>query len=82
MDSKKIEHSTNLIREAIAGAQRPAAMLSFGKDSMVLAHLIRGESKPFPMDVIYLREPWMQHKNTFANRPRARGACRCMIILR
>ena len=57
-----------MIADAIADAKRPAVMLSFGKDSMVLAHLIRGEcTKPFPVDVIYLRDPWMPVKNMFAD---------------
>jgi 3'-phosphoadenosine 5'-phosphosulfate sulfotransferase (PAPS reductase)/FAD synthetase len=64
----KIEHSTKLIRDAIGASKRPAAMLSFGKDSMVMAHLIRGNSNEFPIDVIYHRDPWFPHKHEFADR--------------
>jgi 3'-phosphoadenosine 5'-phosphosulfate sulfotransferase (PAPS reductase)/FAD synthetase len=63
----KIEHSIDLIRYGIATSQRPAAMLSFGKDSMAMAHLIRGNSQTFPIEVIYHRDPWFPHKNEFAD---------------
>lgn len=63
----KIEHSIDLIKRNLANARRPAAMLSFGKDSMVMAHLIRGGSNAFPIDVIYHRDPWFPHKNLFAD---------------
>lgn len=45
-------------------------MLSFGKDSMVLAHLIResvGHIGRFPVPVIYHRDPWFSHKHEFAD---------------
>ncbi len=62
-----IEHAKQLIRDAVADAKRPAVMCSFGKDSMALAHLIRGEGGSFPMDVIYHRDPWFPHKNEFSD---------------
>lgn len=72
----KIEDSIELIEKAMMQAKRPAAMLSFGKDSMVMAHLMtRTAVKPvfprthrFPVDVIYHRDPWFPHKHEFANR--------------
>ncbi len=63
----KITDSIELIKAAIAKSRRPAAMLSFGKDSMVLAHLIRDDWNIFPIDVIYHRDPWFPHKNEFAD---------------
>ncbi len=62
-----IEHAKQLIRDAVADAKRPVVMCSFGKDSMAMAHLIRGEGGVFPMDVIYHRDPWFPHKNEFAD---------------
>ncbi len=75
MESAKVTRSIELIEQAVLEAKRPAAMLSFGKDSMVLAHLIRLSSvKPkfpkahgFPVDVIYHRDPWFAHKHAFAD---------------
>jgi len=65
---EKIEHSIQVIKEA-AGKSPSAVMLSFGKDSMVLAHLIRAafESVKFPVPVIFHRTPWFPHKHEFAN---------------
>jgi 3'-phosphoadenosine 5'-phosphosulfate sulfotransferase (PAPS reductase)/FAD synthetase len=63
----KITDSIELIKAWIAKSRRPAAMLSFGKDSMVMAHLIRNGSSTFPVDVIYHRDPWFPHKNEFAD---------------
>ncbi len=71
----KIDDSIELIETAMMQSQRPAAMLSFGKDSMVMAHLIRRaavtpafpRTHRFPMDVIYHRDPWFAHKHVFAD---------------
>lgn len=71
----KIRDSIELIWRAIEESKRPAAMLSFGKDSMVMADLIRksgGQSDfprthGFPIDVIYHRDPWFPHKHKFAD---------------
>jgi 3'-phosphoadenosine 5'-phosphosulfate sulfotransferase (PAPS reductase)/FAD synthetase len=78
----KAVQSIELIRRTANAARRPAAMLSFGKDSMVLADLIRkalggayslnGEHFPtvhgFPVPVIYHRAPWFPIKHEFAER--------------
>ena len=67
---RKIEKSIGLIQLAAQTAVAPAVMLSFGKDSMVLASLIR-EALPgigFPMPVIYHRDPWFPAKHDFADR--------------
>jgi len=63
----KITDSIDLISEHVRKARRPAAMLSFGKDSMVMAHLIRNGGNAFPIDVIYHRDPWFPHKHNFAD---------------
>jgi 3'-phosphoadenosine 5'-phosphosulfate sulfotransferase (PAPS reductase)/FAD synthetase len=72
--------SIEFIRESAHAAKRPAAMLSFGKDSMVMASLIRdalmglhglnGNHFPlthgFPVPVLYHRDPWFNQKHIFA----------------
>lgn len=65
-----IEQTIEFIRGCISGAKRPAILCSFGKDSMVLAELIRRStnSSTFPIDVIYHRDPWFPHKHEFAER--------------
>jgi len=75
----KIQESLDLIRAKATKADKPAVMLSFGKDSMALATLIRialstglnGQHFPlthaFPLPVVYYRDPWFPHKNEFAN---------------
>ena len=65
----KVESAKDLIGRLSMEFTRPAVLLSFGKDSMVLAHLIRevyGASH-FPLPVIYHRDPWFAHKHQFAN---------------
>lgn len=71
-----IEGTKAIIRRWVIEMSRPAALLSFGKDSMVLAHLIRSavhrddlnfpSVHDFPIPVIYHRDPWFPHKNMFA----------------
>jgi len=77
-----IHHSIELIRKTAHAALRPAAMLSFGKDSMVMAsliqkalhgpHALNGRHFPtahtFPIPVIYHRDPWFPAKHDFAER--------------
>jgi hypothetical protein len=72
----KLEHSKRLIREVMARAKQPAVMLSFGKDSMVLADLINLVGRnpntfpgahAFPLPVIYHRDPWFPHKHIFSD---------------
>jgi len=75
----KIDDSIQLIRTLANAARSPVAMLSFGKDSMVMASLIReafplglnGTHFPrpnaFPLPVIYHRDPWFPAKNDFAD---------------
>jgi len=67
----KIKHATALIRYF---PERQALMCSFGKDSMVLLHLIREvlPSNPmlchgYPVPVIHFRHPWFPQKYEFAD---------------
>lgn len=67
-----LDQTIAMIQEAAKG-KRAAVMLSFGKDSMVLADLIRQALKPdtfsahrFPLPVIYYRDPWFPAKHSFA----------------
>lgn len=46
--------------------RRPALMCSFGKDSMVLLHLLRARQIVLP--VIFHRDPWWPEKYAFADR--------------
>jgi 3'-phosphoadenosine 5'-phosphosulfate sulfotransferase (PAPS reductase)/FAD synthetase len=76
-----IEESLGIIRFYAHKAVKPAVMLSFGKDSMVLASLIRqallgehslnGQHFPlasgFPLPVVYHRDPWFHAKHDFAD---------------
>ena len=75
----KEREAVTLIREAAEVADHPVAMLSFGKDSMVLADLIRTALEPglngkhfprihgFPLPVVYYRDPWFPFKHEFAD---------------
>jgi hypothetical protein len=64
----KTERTIEQIRTWLGEAMRPVVMLSFGKDSMVMAALIRAakDGARFPIDVIYHRDPWFPHKHKFA----------------
>lgn len=65
----KIDSAKKIIRLGT----NAALMCSFGKDSMVLLHLVR-ETLPsnpknchtYPVPIIYHRHPWMSAKNEFA----------------
>lgn len=70
-----IERARDLIFRGYMESERPAAMISFGKDSMVLAHIIRETIKRdkwsahgFPVQVIYHRDPWFPWKHEFADK--------------
>lgn len=61
-----------LIAEAVAAVKRvrghyrrPALMCSFGKDSMVLLHILRAEGICLP--VVFHRDPWWPAKYHFAD---------------
>ena len=61
-----IAQSKALLQEALEQSTNPALMCSFGKDSMVLLHLMRSMGLDLP--VIFHRDPWFAHKYTFADR--------------
>lgn len=69
---EKQAHAKALLRH-FSGSR--AVMSSFGKDSMVMLHLIRENltrdplsAHQFPMPVIHHRHPWFPHKNEFADK--------------
>lgn len=61
----KIIQALALVDSVIATARRPAVMSSFGKDSMVMLHLLRAHGLRLP--VIFHREPFLPRKYRFAN---------------
>jgi 3'-phosphoadenosine 5'-phosphosulfate sulfotransferase (PAPS reductase)/FAD synthetase len=72
---EKIDMAKAIIRDAFAGGSRPAVLCSFGKDSMVLLHLVREvghheklSTHGYPLPVIYWRDPWFPHKHEFAEK--------------
>jgi 3'-phosphoadenosine 5'-phosphosulfate sulfotransferase (PAPS reductase)/FAD synthetase len=62
----KVESAKELIRTVMVRAKNPAVMSSFGKDSMVVLHLIR--SMGYQLPVIFHREPFFPRKYRFANK--------------
>lgn len=63
---EKLAGARLLVRTVMRRALRPAIMSSFGKDSMVLLHLIREEG--FRLPVIFHREPFLPHKYAFSRK--------------
>jgi hypothetical protein len=61
---EKVAHAKHLIFEW--GADRAGVMCSFGKDSMVLLHLVR-ETLGKDLPVIYYKHPYYPAKQKFAN---------------
>ena len=61
-----IEASRAQIREALEQSTAPVLLCSFGKDSMVLLHLLRSMGLDLP--VVFHRDPWFPHKYAFADR--------------
>ncbi len=62
----KIEAAKKLVAQVMGETQRPAIMSSFGKDSMVLLHLVRSLGHKLP--VIFHKEPFMPKKYRFARK--------------
>jgi hypothetical protein len=62
----KIEETLSFIRASLKEYVNPVLNCSFGKDSMVLLHLLY--SNQMPMHVVYYRDPYFPRKNRFANR--------------
>lgn len=62
----KIDGALRVIDTALAEFKHPAIMCSFGKDSMVVLHLVQKVRPDLP--VIFHREPFQPHKYAFANK--------------
>lgn len=62
---EKIAHAQGVIQSTLRGWKNPAVMCSFGKDSMVVLHLVRQVAD---LPVIFHREPFQHHKYAFASR--------------
>lgn len=62
----KITYSNAIIEKYIHSYAVPALLISFGKDSMVLLHLMKSLNKKMPC--IYYREPFFPNKTSFANK--------------
>lgn len=60
MKTNTLKHIETLLGEF----DKPAVLCSFGKDSMVLLHLVHKIDKSIP--IIFWRDPFMQSKNKFA----------------
>ena len=61
-----IQKANAAIDRVLKEYRRPAFMCSFGKDSMVLLHLLR--SRDINLPVIFHRDPWFPEKYEFADR--------------
>lgn len=61
-----IKAANRAIDRVLENYRRPAIMCSFGKDSMVLLHLLRARAIRLP--VIFHRDPWWPQKYAFADR--------------
>jgi 3'-phosphoadenosine 5'-phosphosulfate sulfotransferase (PAPS reductase)/FAD synthetase len=60
----KISAAHRVINQVLAHYKRPALMCSFGKDSMVLLHLLREMGCNLP--IVFHRDPWFPSKYAFA----------------
>lgn len=61
----KADQTLEFIEKMIREYAHPVFNCSFGKDSMVLLHLMY--SHKIHMPVVYYRDPWFPRKNRFAN---------------
>lgn len=62
---EKIDKSKSIIEYGLDKYKKPCVMVSFGKDSMVMLHLIRSIIKD--IDIIYISQPEFPKKQRFAN---------------
>lgn len=62
---EKIVATKEFIRRMVTAYRAPAVLSSFGKESMVLLHLLRVMELELP--VIFHRDPWFPAKNKFAD---------------
>jgi hypothetical protein len=61
----KIDQALSTIDKVLSEYKNPAVLCSFGKDSVALLHLLRGQGLRFP--VIFYREPFFPAKYRYAN---------------
>lgn len=64
---KKINSACRTIEVVLAKYKRPCILSSFGKDSVVLLHMIRSWFTN-DLDVVYFRHPWFQRKYDFSDK--------------
>jgi hypothetical protein len=60
-----VKDSVSLIGRVLANYKSPAMMCSFGKDSMVLLHIL--VSHGFKPKIVFYRDPWWPQKYQFAD---------------
>jgi len=63
---QKIKETVEFIWEQLNRYKNPVLNCSFGKDSMVLLHLLLAHNIRPP--IVYYSDPWFPRKNEFANR--------------
>lgn len=66
MDKAKIDYAKSFISRIIAEYRNPVFMCSFGKDSMVLLHIMQSMGVSIP--ILFHRDPWWSNKYRFADR--------------
>lgn len=64
MNTALIGEAQQVIGHVFGAYRKPVFMCSFGKDSMVLLHLLQGRQIP----VLFHRDPWWPEKYAFADR--------------
>jgi len=62
----KIDAAHLIIEQTLSRAKNPAIMCSFGKDSMVMLHILK--SKGINLPVIFYTDPWFPKKYDFARK--------------
>lgn len=63
--AEKESYAVGVIRSVLSVAQKPAFMCSFGKDSMVLLHILQKHGIKVPL--IFHKDPWFPKKYAFAD---------------
>ena len=63
---EKTKETAQFLNEQLRKYKLPVLNCSFGKDSVVLLHLLRSMNIRIP--IVYYADPWFARKNAFANR--------------
>jgi 3'-phosphoadenosine 5'-phosphosulfate sulfotransferase (PAPS reductase)/FAD synthetase len=63
--SEKVAYSKDFVSRCVSEFKKPAIMCSFGKDSMVMLHIIKDMGLSLP--VVFHRDPWFPQKYKFAD---------------